>query len=273
MLRWRHLDGSRKTLSLCARFADPRGNRDSRASSFTKLGIDIVEAKGEKFRSSNTWNEGSSQASFPKSEFNSRPSGLLLQDLWATVRQECGDEVTKAGLTKTRKEWEAPGQKCLSSNATMEQIRRQNYSPLDNDANFLLVAFQDERFSYGGIPRTTPNAKLEDSTEDLQAFIRFCKRQEFSYPSRYSSIWVGLLDRDTPLVGLFGNNIQVYPVPVGQIDLIAGRPISRKWSVKSDSSSVRSTSEGAQAECQNVQDGRFLQRWIRICHKGQSCSM
>lgn len=109
---------------------------------------------------SNTWNEGSPQASFPKSEFNSAPSGQLLLDLWTTVRQECGHEVTKEELTKTGKEWGAPGQKYLASNATMEQVRRQNCPPLDDDANFLLVAFLDERFPDGGILRTAPKAKL-----------------------------------------------------------------------------------------------------------------
>lgn len=256
VFRWRHPDGSKRTLSLCARFAVSRGNRDSRALSFTKHGIDIADAKGERVRSSNTWNEGSSQASFPKSEFNSRPSGQLLVDFRTTVRQECGHEVMKEGLPKTGKKWGAPGQKYLAGNATMEQIRRQNCPPLDNDANFLLVAFLDERFPDGGILRTAPKAKLEDSTEDLQVYIHLCKRPEFSYHP-YSSIWVGLLDRDTPLVGLLGKHIQVYRT------CRSDRPNCwssnrKKWSVKSDSSSNRNTPEGAQAECPNVRDCRFL---------------
>ncbi|OOQ83172.1 hypothetical protein PEBR_36491 [Penicillium brasilianum] len=209
MLRWRHPDGTQKTISLCARFAAPNGNRESRALSFTEHGVDIVDASGKRLHSSNLWRDGTSQASIPKSEFFSRPSGQLLLDLWKTVRQDCGYRVAKEKIAQMDKNREIPGQRYLASNATTEQILRQNCPPLEGDANFLLVAFLDEKFPDGGILRTAPKAKVEYSTEDLQAFVQFCKRPEFSsHP--YSSTWVGLLDRDSPLVGLLGKNIRVY---------------------------------------------------------------
>ncbi|OKO94545.1 hypothetical protein PENSUB_11812 [Penicillium subrubescens] len=209
LLRWKHPDGSNKTLSLCARFAIPKGNRDSRALSFTEHGIDIVDASGRSLRSSNLWSEGISKASIPRSELHSRPSGRLLVDLWTTARQDCGHSVAKEEIDGISKKWGAPGQKYLASNATKQQMLRQNCPPRENDANFLLVAFLDERFPDGGTLRTAPKAKVGDSTEDLQAFVQFCKRSEFSrHP--YSSTWIGLLDRDAPLVGLLGKNIQIY---------------------------------------------------------------
>lgn len=202
-------DGSKKTISLCARFAVPKGNRDARALSFTENGIDIVDGSGTTLRSSNLWTKGISQASFPKSELYSRPSGQLLADLWTAVRRECGYEVVQSKVSEFENKWGVPGQKYLPSNAKEEQVLRQNRTPLDNDANYLLVAFLDERFPNGGIFRTAPKAKVEDSTEDLQAFVQFCKGPEF-FCHPYSSTWVGLLDRDVPLVGLLGKNIAVY---------------------------------------------------------------
>lgn len=205
VIRWKHPDGSDKNINLSAQFAAPQSSRDSRALSFTEHGVDIVDASGEPLRSTIAWNGGNSKATFPKNEFVSRRSGQLLLDLWKTVREEHGHKIEETVEGRT---WGPKGQKHLSSSATEKQIAQQNYPPLENDANFLLMKFLDERFPEGGIFRTAPREKVLNSTEDLQAFVEFCRRPEYvNHP--YSSKWCALLDRDQPVVRDLGKNFQI----------------------------------------------------------------
>lgn len=96
----------------------------------------------------------------------------------------------------------------LSGNSTKE-IPQQNRPPFENDANFLLVNFLDERFPDGGVFRTAPKEKVPDSTQDLQAFVEFCRRPDYiNHP--YASQWLGMMERDTPQVATLGKNLQIY---------------------------------------------------------------
>ena len=53
-----------------------------------------------------------------------------------------------------------------------------------------------------------PREKVLNSTEDLQAFVEFCRRPEYvNHP--YSSKWCALLDRDQPVVRDLGKNFQI----------------------------------------------------------------
>lgn len=209
VLRWKHPSGSDKSLTLTARFAAPQSSRDSRALSFTEHGIDIVDASGNPLRSLSVWDGGASKASIPKTSFLSRPPGQLLVDLWMAVRQECGHILDEKEAIQGRREWGVKGQKILSTKATKEQISQQNCPPLVNDANFLLFTFLNERFPDGGIFRTASKEKILDSTEDLQAFVKFCRTPDYiTHP--YASEWIGSLERDAPLVAVLGKNIQLH---------------------------------------------------------------
>lgn len=208
VIRWKHPNGENRDLYLSAKFAAPKSSRDSRALSFTEFGIDIVDGSGRPLRSSSVWDLSMSKASIPKSSFLGRPPGQLLLDLWENVCQGRGDDGAEEQFVKESREWGSKGQKMLMRSATETQISQQNIPPLENDANYLLKEFLDERFPNGGIFRTAPREKIPDSTEDLKAFIAFCRRPDYiKHP--YSPHWLGMMERDTPLVADIGKNIHV----------------------------------------------------------------
>lgn len=209
-LRWRHPSGINKTLILSARFATSRMSRDLRALSFTEHGLDIVDATGNPLRPRQTWSGSVPQASIPRSTFAATPSGQALKELWLAVLQVngCGITSTSNLDEATNHSWGPGGVRMLSTRASKE-VPPQNRPPERNDANFLLVKFLDERFPNGGVFRTASCAKIPDSTEDLQAFIRFCQTPEYRHHP-YSAIWLGILGRDNPIVSVLGKNIQVY---------------------------------------------------------------
>jgi len=199
VIRWKHPNGENRDLYLSAKFAAPKSSRDSRTLSFTEFGIDIVDGSGRPLRSSSVWDLSMSKASIPKTSFLGRPPGQLLLDLWETVCQGRGDDGAEEQFVEESREWGSKGQKMLMRFATKTQISQQNIPPLENDANYLLKEFLDERFPNGGIFRTAPGEKIPDSTEDLKAFIAFCRRPDYiKHP--YSPHWLGMMERDTPLV-------------------------------------------------------------------------
>ena len=77
----------------------------------------------------------------------------------------------------------------LVSSSSTTETPKQNRPPKTKDANHLLYHFLIERFPNGGIFRTASCEKDPASTEDLKAFVDFCKRKEYStHP--YSAKWL-----------------------------------------------------------------------------------
>lgn len=239
-IRWKCPKGVDNCLLLSARFAVPRSSRESRALSFTEHGLDVVDASGNPLRPSSTWNGEAPRASISKISFLATSPGQLLIDLWRAVRQANGFSVDNPDRERGKKWGQETGQRMASSHATKE-FPPQNRPPSENDANFLLVKFLDERFPDGGIFRTAPKEKVPDSTEDLQAFVEFCRRPDYiNHP--YSSIWLGMLERATPRIATLGKKHSDLPrLQNGKIQWLAassvengGRGQISHWPEKKD---------------------------------------
>lgn len=97
----------------------------------------------------------------------------------------------------------------LVSSSSRTEIPKQNRPPKIKEANYRLYHFLIERFPNSGICHTASREKDPASTEDLKAFVDFCKRKEYStHP--YSAKWLEMLDRPRPLVAILAPNIRVY---------------------------------------------------------------
>ena len=195
-IRWKDPDGSNRSLLLNAQFAISKTSRDLRALCFTEHGLDIVDAAGNPLRPRKTWSGVVPLASIPRSRFAATQPGQALEDLWLAVLKHDKHTIIKTDSEneKSSHHWGPAGVKMIPTLARKE-IPPQNRPPKQNDANFLLVKFINKRFPDGGIFRTAPRAKVPDSTEDLQAFVEFCRTPEYRHHP-YSAKWCAILDGD-----------------------------------------------------------------------------
>jgi hypothetical protein len=209
VVRWLQPDGSKVSLRLNAAFAIPARSEETRALSFTKDGLDIIDADGTPIRSTAKGkNPPLALASIPRTRFLSTEPKQLLIDLWKAVLACRGIDTGEADIVG--KDWpKGKGVDRIPRHAKAEKPR-QNRPPEELDANYLLDCFLSERFPEGGLFRTAPSTRpgKDDSTEDLQAFVAFIKQPEYrKHP--YTDSWLADLDRPTPMVAVLESNLQV----------------------------------------------------------------
>lgn len=107
----------------------------------------IVDATGNPLRPSKDWSGAVPQASIPRSSFSAKLLGQTLLDLWLAVLGENGHNVTKVdGVEGTDAHYRGAEGVKMISNCASKEIPIQNRPPQQNDANFLLMKFLDERF-------------------------------------------------------------------------------------------------------------------------------
>ncbi|KAL5359277.1 hypothetical protein BJX96DRAFT_183640 [Aspergillus floccosus] len=192
-VKWLTQEGLKKTVTIDGlEYAIPQNGLECRSLSFTEHSIDIVDASGRPIRPYEPWEKSPPSATVPRWKFKSK-EGQLLQELWEAVRRF---QKKKNGVG-------------LVSSSSRTEIPKQNRPPKIKDANYLLYHFLIERFPDGGIFRTASREKDPTSTEDLRAFVDFCKKKEYStHP--YSAKWLEMLDRTRPFVAILAPNIKVY---------------------------------------------------------------
>lgn len=179
----------------------PENQLQSRAVSFTEYGIDILDASGNPLRRYNT------EATIPRSSLRPK-SDKRIQQLWEAVRSELGHEIEHSTPFRSSLTLMRQGVGPLPSNA-VEEDPKQNRPPNIEDANYLIYHFLNERFSQSGIFRTISRERVPDSTEDLQEFVKFCKRDEYiNLP--YTSYWLEKLDREAPFIAILARNIRAF---------------------------------------------------------------
>lgn len=205
-IKWLTSGGRERTLTVeSPRCAVPQNGRQTRAISFTEHGIDIVDANGVALRPCEPWEKEPPKATLPRWAFKSK-NGQLLQELWESVRSELRLSIPSDRIRGLPPRINGVG--LVPSNSATE-TPRQNKPPRVQDANFLLYNFLNERFPSGGVFRTISRAKDKTSTEDLQEFVKFCRRpQNVHHP--YSAKWLNMLDRPRPFIAILAPNIRAY---------------------------------------------------------------
>ena len=187
-------------------YAIPQNGLECRSLCFTEHGIDIVDVSGRPIRPYEPWEKSPPSATVPRWKFKSK-EGQLLQELWEDVRSVLGyDTCVNDRVRAVPKKRNGVG---LVSSSSRADIPKQNRPPKIKDANYPLYHFLIERFPNGGIFRTASREKDPASTEDLKAFVDFCKRKGYStHP--YSAKWLEMLDRPRPFVAILAPNIRIY---------------------------------------------------------------
>ncbi|BCS24477.1 uncharacterized protein APUU_40921A [Aspergillus puulaauensis] len=205
-IKWLTSGGQEQTLTVeSPRCAMPQNGTQTRALSFTEHGIDIVDASGFALRPCEPWEKEPSKATLPRWGFKSK-NGQLLQELWGAVRSELGLSIPPDRIRGLPPRINGVG--LVPSNSATE-TPQQNKPPRVQDANFLLYNFLNERFPSGGVFRTISRAKDKNSTEDLQEFVKFCRRpQNVNHP--YCAKWLDMLDRPRPFIAILAPNIRAY---------------------------------------------------------------
>lgn len=205
-IKWLTQNRLKKTVTIDGlEYAIPQNGLECRSLSFTEHGIDIVDASGRPIRPCEPWEKSPPSATVPRWKFKSK-EGQLLQELWEAVRSELGYEPSADRIKAVPKKKNGIG---LVSSSSRTEVPKQNRPPKIKDANYLLYHFLIERFPQGGIFRTASREKDPTSTDDLRAFVDFCKRNEYStHP--YRAKWLGMLDRPRPFVAILAPNIRVY---------------------------------------------------------------
>ncbi|KAK5018907.1 hypothetical protein BJ546DRAFT_1099832 [Cryomyces antarcticus] len=206
-LRWHRTDGSRVTLGLFVGPARAKNPTDVRALSFTEHGIDVVDANGKALRTQRKG--GSEEATIPRKRFLATESGALVLDLWKAVREHLGYPVSEGlSVGPPAAKWsQVKGVKMLSAKAQYENLV-QNRPVQRQDANYLLNEFLLERFTDGGTFHCQDNTRSPDSLTDLQAFVVFLRRPEWSeHP--FSGVWINHLDKKHPNIAMLSKNLEV----------------------------------------------------------------
>jgi hypothetical protein len=170
----------------------PERRQDVRALSFTEFGIDVVDAGGTAIRAFDA--NSMPDATITCSRFGRHAQAQDLWDMWTSVRKAYGHSAPRPKEPAVV-QWN--GEKGVAPLSSLSKIEnpKQNHPPNPLDALYLLDEFLMERFPNGGTFRSAPKERKPDSTEDLQAFVTFLKRPEYSaHP--WASFWISCFDNN-----------------------------------------------------------------------------
>jgi hypothetical protein len=192
-IRWLKDDGSAITFrfKLSTQFI-PERRQEVRALSFTEFGIDVVDAGGNAIRGFDP--KWIPDATIPCSRFDRHSQAQDLWALWTAVRKAHGHPTSRSNAPAVV-QWNGGKGVAPLSSLSKTETPKQNRPPHRLDALYLLNESLLERFPAGGTFRSARKESKPDSTEDLQAFVTFLKRPEYSaHP--WATFWISCFDNN-----------------------------------------------------------------------------
>ncbi|KAG9752674.1 hypothetical protein KCU73_g6050, partial [Aureobasidium melanogenum] len=182
-----------------------KGVSETRALVYTPLGIDLVDGRGQVYRTERSGGAALG-ATIPKQTLLSNDT---TKQLWLAVLEAHNIDPQLEPESNTNdepaKDWGSKGVDMLSARAK-SIVPRQNSPPQPVDALYPLHIFIQREFPQGGNYDLAFADKYCDSKEHTKAFVRFLKTPEFrDHP--FAANWLEKLDRSFPSTGILTSNL------------------------------------------------------------------
>ncbi|KAH0339747.1 hypothetical protein KCU81_g7110, partial [Aureobasidium melanogenum] len=178
---------------------------ETRALIYTKLGIDLVDGRGQAFRTERSGGAALG-VTIPKQTLLSNET---TKQLWLAVLEAHSIdpelELVDSDDDEAAQDWGHKGTGMLSARAK-SITPRQHLPPRPNDALYPLYIFLQQEFPQGGNYDLASVDKYCDSKEHTRAFVRFLKTASFrKHP--FAADWLEKLDRSFPSTGILTSNL------------------------------------------------------------------